>query len=338
MSTSLERYAGELEDRARSISGLSDEDLKRYAAKAAHDRDADALWRLTEAYVITKGRKKAKTAASTLEAYRRGVERLLQVWTDESLLRPSRDAGDRYVSALQVGRGGGKPLDAGTIQVRLAAARTLYKALRWSGATTATPFDDVSAPSSATPPEERRMAYTTDDVGKLLDASFYVDAVIVTLGADGGLRVSEMLDLRWRDVDLNAARLKIQAGKGSKQRIVRLTPNAVDALAAYRDWEAASDDEHVLRIRTASGVRWRLEKLCQTAGVRYLGVHALRHHCGTWMYRTSRDLNVARKHLGHADISTTTIYAKMDDTTLLEALSRRERLLRPSREPVVEAA
>lgn len=326
-NTSLERYAGELEDRARNLSTLSDEDLKLYATKAAHDRDPERLWKLTEAYIVTRGKKKANTAASTLDAYQRGVKRLVETWTEEPLLRPTRDAGERYVAALQAGRGGRRPLDAGTIQVRLAAARALYKALRWSGATSATPFDDVSAPAIATAPEERRTAYTLEDVKKLLHAAFYLDAVIVTLGSEAGLRVSEMLDLRWTDVDLDGARLKIRAGKGSKRRAVRLTPDAVDALAAFRDWEPSSEDGFVLPIRTASGVRYRLQKLCQTAGVRYLGVHSLRHHCGTWLYRESKDLNVARKHLGHADISTTTIYAKMDDTTLLEALSRRERLL-----------
>ena len=322
--TDLVRSTLDLDDRARSLSTLSDEDLKLYATRAAHDRDPERLWSLCEAYVVTKGRRKAATAASTLEAYRRGVYRLVDAWSEESLLRPSRDAGDRYVTALQAGRGGHKPLDAGTIQVRLAAAKALYKALRWSGASSATPFDDVSAPSQTTAPEERRTAYTLDDVEKLLHASDELDAVIVTLGADGGLRVSEMIDLKWSDVDLNGARLQVRSGKGSKRRAVRLTTDAVEAL---RLWRRYNRDEDVLPIRTASGVRYRLRKLCELAGVAYLGVHSLRHHCGTWLYRESKDLNVARKHLGHADITTTTIYAKMDDTTLLEALARRQRVL-----------
>lgn len=328
MSADLERYTKDLEQRATSLSKLSDEELKRYAAKAASERDTEALWSLTEAYIVTKGRKKAKTAASTLEAYKRGVQRLVKVWSDESILRPSRDAGDRYVTALQVGRGGEKPLDAGTIQVRLAAARALYKALRWSGATSATPFDDVAAPPQATAPEERRTAYTDEQIEKLYRASGDLDAVIVTLGAEAGLRVSEMLDLTWSDIDLEAQRLNVRAGKGSKRRTVRLPPNTVDALASWKLRNAGQPHEHVLPVRTASGVRYRLKVICRTAGVAYLGIHSLRHHCGTWLYRTSKDLNVARKHLGHADISTTTIYAKMDDSTLVEALQRRRRILR----------
>ena len=332
--TDLVRSTLDLDDRARSLSTLSDEDLKRYAAKAASERDADALWSLTEAYIVTKGRKKAKTAASTLEAYKRGVERLLKVWTDESLLRPSRDAGDRYVTALQVGRGGEKPLDPGTIQVRLAAARALYKALRWSGATSATPFDDVSAPASATAPEDRRMAYQEDDIDRLLRVSDDLDAVIVTLGAEAGLRVSEMLDLTWSDVDLDARRLKVRNGKGSKKRTVDLSDNVLDALTSWKLRSAGQPDEYVLPLRTASGVRYRLKVLCRTAGVGYLGVHSLRHHCGTWLYRASKnDLNVPRKHLGHADITTTTIYAQMDRSTIVKALQRRRRILRPEETP-----
>jgi len=314
---------------------MNDSELRREAMRAANERDLETLWRIVESYIITKGRKKANTSPATLLAYRVGLDRLLHEWSGENLLRPSRNAADAYVVKLQDGgtllpskREGraarpAKPLDPGTIQVRLAAARALYRALRWTGATEANPFADVVAPPNGTPPEDRRVAYTEAEVEKLYFVADDIGAVIVALGADAGLRAQEMLDLLWSDVNLSGATLKVRSGKGGKRRTVRLTE---DVLAALKTWKDISDSEHVLPFRTTTAARLRIQKLCSIAGVEYKGLHALRHYCGTWTYRESDDLNVTRKHLGHADISTTTIYAKMDDRKLQDALKRRRNL------------
>lgn len=315
---------------------MSAEELRREAMRAANERDTEALWRIVEAYIITKGRKRARTSPATLLAYRVGLERLLLHWNGENLLRPSRNAADAYIVELQEGgksipskRGrtsmkAAKPLDPGTIQVRLAAARAFYRALRWTGATEAAPFSDVTTPPNETPAEERRVAYKEAEIEKLYFVADELGAVIIALGADAGLRAQEMLDLLWSDVNITAGTLKVRSGKGRKRREVRLTEDAREVLKAWREH---SDTEHVLPFRTTTAARLRLQKLCSLAGVDYKGLHALRHYCGTWTYHASDDLNVTRKHLGHSDISTTTIYAKMDDRKLEAALARRRSLL-----------
>lgn len=335
-TNTLVRFTGTTTERSLAIANMNEAELRREAMRAANERDVDALWNLVEAYVVTKGRKRARTSPATLLTYRVGIERLLHHWSGENLLRPSRNAADAYIVELQEGgkllpsrRGSSaarpsKPLDPGTIQVRLAAARALYRALRWTGATEASPFADVSAPPNETAPEDRRVAYKETEIEKLYRVADDLGATIIALGADAGLRAQEMLDLLWADVNLSGGTLKVRSGKGRKRREVRLTEDAREAL---KTWKDASSTNHVLPFRTTTAARLRLQKLCSLAGVDYKGLHALRHYCGTWTYHASDDLNVTRKHLGHSDISTTTIYAKMDDRKLEAALARRRNLL-----------
>jgi integrase/recombinase XerC len=335
----LMRFEGTISARAINVGGLPEDELRREAMRAANERDGAALWRLTEAWITLKSRKKGKTSRSTLESYRIGLERLLKHWEGQNLLRPSRNAGDSYVLELQEGKHGDRPLDPGTIMVRLAGARTLYKALRWAGATDVDPFADVSAPPLPDEAEDRRVAYTEAEVEKLLFFADELGAVIVTLGADAGLRVAEMVDLRWTDVDLNAGTIRVRNGKGGKKRTAHLTRDAVEALQLWRPYAPTAGDRapFVFPFTTTAAARLRLRELCRLAEVTYRGVHSLRHYAGTMLYRETGDLNVPRKQLGHSDISTTTIYAKMDDVKLKNALERRRSLLRKSPRGAVEA-
>ena len=143
--------------------------LKRFAVEAAGERDLEKLWRLVEAHLTLHGASGVGTSVHTRRAYKRGVEELLTLWAGESLLRPARDAGALYVQRLragdrepvhaeaETGKRGRKPkrgpLAPATVELRLAAARALYAALRWAGATDADPFRDVRTNRGPAPGE-----------------------------------------------------------------------------------------------------------------------------------------------------------------------------------------
>jgi integrase/recombinase XerC len=120
---------------------------------AANARDADELWELTKAYFFLHGKKGGKGSGGSLEVYKGHVYELVRLWQGENLLRPSRDAGPLYVRDLETlpNAKTGRPLSPATIEVKLAAARTLYKALRWAKATEANPFENVSPAPDPTP-------------------------------------------------------------------------------------------------------------------------------------------------------------------------------------------
>jgi integrase/recombinase XerC len=123
--------------------------------RAAQARDATALWELTDAYLTLHGGAGAHVSKHTRRSYQRGVHDLIQAWAGESLLRPSRDAADIWLRQLEAS---GKT--AGTVRVRLAAAKLLYRALRWAGATDAAPFSDAKPARDKTAPWDKRQPYS----------------------------------------------------------------------------------------------------------------------------------------------------------------------------------
>jgi integrase/recombinase XerC len=208
-------------------------------------------------------------------------------------------------------------LAPGTLQIKLSSARTLYKALRWAGATELDPFEDVKGPRDETAAWEKRQPYSLEEVEKLLTKANRLDRVIVLLGAHAGLRVAEMVTLKWADVDLSAQQLRVTRGKGGKPRTVWISAGLARALESLRPYAAR---ENVLSFGSTTRARARIERLAFRALVKYRGIHALRHTCGTRMAR-EEGLEAAQHRLGHANLATTQVYAKWNQTHLRDAVS-----------------
>ena len=187
----------------------------RFAAEAARDRDLEALWQLTEAHLTLHGSAGSRVSGNTLTSYRRYVFQLIDTWSGEALLRPSRNAGVLWVRELEA------ELKPATVRVKLAAARALYAALRWSGATTLDPFADVKPGRDLTPAWEKRQAYTLNEIEWLTRVAEGYTLSIVLLGAHAGLRVSEMTSLRWEDIRLSEKKLTVR-----KSDLLFLRPQA----------------------------------------------------------------------------------------------------------------
>ena len=340
--TSLELSSATRLQRVERLQRLDDEALRRHAVKAANERDTDALWELVEAHLTLHGGSGVTTSAHTMRAYRRGVADLVALWEGENLLRPRRDAGTLYVQRLRSGdrepllqrespsrRRGRRvkrgPLAPATVQLKVAAARALYDALAWAGATDADPFRDVRMGRQTTRAEDVQSArsYTDFELIEMLHAARdQQERVILLLGAHGGLRVSEMLRLRWDEVDLGRRELLVQGGKGGKSALVTLTPKLAEALLTYQRARKAggASGDTVLELRSQYGVFNRIRRLCERAEVDFKGVHALRHSAGTRLYRQTGDLGQVQDHLRHASLDMARRYAKSDRRRLRRSL------------------
>ena len=124
MSELLKTPPVTLIQRTRDLAVMSEDDLRRFAAEAARDRDAEDLWALAEAHLTLHGSAGSRVSRHTLSAYRHAVESLLSDWSGENLLRPGRNAGVLWVRELE-GR-----YKSATVRVYLAGAKALYAALR----------------------------------------------------------------------------------------------------------------------------------------------------------------------------------------------------------------
>jgi integrase len=184
--------------------------------------------------------------------------------------------------------------------------------------------EEVEALAAACARGEQRITRTMIDDAELTARGLEdeQDAEAFRLLFYTGLRLGEMLTLRWGDVDFDRRLLLVQRGlsagqerlpKGGRPRLVPLSTPALDALERLhnRDDFVAADD-YVLANRIGrrldpSALRRRYKRGCVAAGLRPVRLHGLRHAAGSLVARTSDPVFV-RDFLGHAKLSTTDRY------------------------------
>ena len=308
-SLALLAYRLDIQARAQAWADMDDPELRRRATEAARDMDVEALWSLTEANLLLNGLSGAKVSHHTIRAYRKGLDVFLGYAQQVGLqlLRPRPNHGVAYARWLEA-----QGYNTSTVRVRLAAARKLFAALRWAGATDATPFADVRPAPDPVPRTEKRKPYSETEVEELVRAGDLEEKVILLLGAHAGLRVSEIAGLQRVDVHLDGEHPYLMVtGKHQKRQGVPLSRTLAKALSL---WLSATPDlgPRVLSAGSVDYVQGRVKAVCERTGVPYSRrqVHGLRHSAGTRIYSDTSDLLAVRDHLRHADITSSEIYVE----------------------------
>ena len=138
--------------------------------------------------------------------------------------------------------------------------------------------------------------------------------------AHAGLRASEVTNLRLADCDLNGQRLRVQAGKGDRDRVLPMTPQLVTALDQYWKIRPTASTDHLLLYKGAALKRhvipYRLRLFGQKAQIEPLSPHRLRHTLATFLINQGMPIVSLQKFLGHQDINKTLIYARVYDETV----------------------
>ncbi len=152
------------------------------------------------------------------------------------------------------------------------------------------------------------------------DAAVLLNIALYYVLAHGGLRISELLDLRVRDVDLATGRLRIVAGKANKDRIVYLTQTATNALQQYKQTVPNTPNDLLFSLHgqplTYSTAYKRLRAFARSAGVPDVSPLRLRHTYATTLLNNGITITALRKLMGHDNLNTTLIYARLADTTV----------------------
>ncbi|GAA5533957.1 site-specific integrase [Deinococcus aluminii] len=306
-------YQGDLLAQTRQWTNLHDEELRRRAVQAAGEKDVDALVSLTTAYLAHQGGSGVLTSPRTVEAYALGTRQFALYAREQAvnLLRPHRHDAQNYVNhMLAAGR---KP--AG-VQLKVAAASCLYRALRWAGATDADPFRDAKVPKDRTPGLVKRPPYSEDDLADVLEKADIHAKFLLFLTAHAGLRISEALALEWDDLDEGARRLHVRSGKGRKGRVVAMSTSLSRAARHYRglygpggpdhtDGKRTTPGERVFRYADMTTARYHVQKAFKQAGVRFRGFHPGRKYAGTRLLQQIKDFGRVAAHLGHESVDTT---------------------------------
>jgi integrase len=155
------------------------------------------------------------------------------------------------------------------------------------------------------PPKPK--ALTAEQTAQLIAEMPERHADLIYVLASTGLRISEVLNLRWQDIsagELTVTKSKTAAGR----RTIALTPEAMRRLMKRRaEADYSSPEDYVFATRAGTAIdpnNWRQQvfvKAAERAGVPWARPHALRHGLATLMNARGVSAPEIAKHLGHAD-------------------------------------
>lgn len=270
----------------------------------------------------------------TIEAYGRDIRHYETFLAEQSsdVLTVKSEVIERYVAILRASGRAPK-----SIARQFAAVRVLHRFMSDEGLRDDNPtgvLDGVKVPSGLP------KALSEEQVATLLSAVSGVDsfalrdrALLEFLYATGA-RVSEACGLSLSDLDMDASLVRL-FGKGSKERVVPFGRIAHNALVEWlgvggrsmlvpEQWARRDHSDAVFLgargTRLSRQAAWGIvRKYALRAGIKeHLSPHVLRHSCATHMLVHGADLRIVQELLGHASVSTTQVYTKVDNEVLWE--------------------
>ena len=278
----------------------------------------------------------------TIAAYRRDLLRYVAFLSDRgtSVSTAAAEDVDAFGASLRA-----SGLAASSVTRTLVAVRTMHRWLLAEGMAEHDPASRVAAPKL---PKALPKALSEQQVLAILDladagiaaepgrerALGLRDRALLEVLYSTGARVSEVCGVRFGDLDLDAALLRV-LGKRSKERIVPLGRPAVRALAAWLEegrprlaperWRSRDDADAVFlgskgtRL-TRQGLWLVIQRRARAAGLAgEVSPHVFRHSCATHLLDHGADIRTVQELLGHASISTTQIYTRVATERLWQA-------------------
>jgi len=267
----------------------------------------------------------------------------------------------RSVSGIERGEGWGRELDpveidamivraflAGlqasgigrsSIARKLATLRSFFRYLCREGVLQANPAKLVSTPKL---PKRLPSRLSVDEVDRLLAPSVGLDVAgardlaILELFYASGIRLSELVGLDLRDLDLREGLVKVK-GKGNRERIVPVGSKAAAAMRRYLDRREelvvtsrrARQDQHALFVNRLGGrlgprgiARILLKQLVRSGLGPKITPHGLRHSYATHLLEAGADLRAIQELLGHSRLSTTQRYTHLNLDRLMEVYDK----------------
>ena len=150
------------------------------------------------------------------------------------------------------------------------------------------------------------------------------DRCMLKLMLNSGLRPSEVLNLTWRDVDLQTGKVLVREGKGKKDRQVWVAEATLDQLRQWR--ESAPASNYCFTTLKGRRINDRVFRAMVKRRALKVGIekdvhpHTLRHTYATELYRETKDIRMVQKALGHANLATTMIYTHIVDDDMETAM------------------
>jgi integrase/recombinase XerD len=181
-------------------------------------------------------------------------------------------------------------------------------------------------------PRKLPVVLSPEEVIRLLNAApglKYKAALSVAYGA--GLRAAEVVSLKVSDIDSKRMIIRVEQGKGGKDRNVMLSPHLLNLLRAW--WKAARPQGWLFPGRDPAQpmTTRQLNRACHAAAQmaeinKRVSLHTLRHSFATHLLEQNIDVRVIQVLLGHAKLDTTALYTRVATKTISQVMSPLEHI------------
>ena len=258
---------------------------------------------------------------NTISSYDSDLSKLNTYYNKKDLLKLSTKEIEKYITDLS-------EYAPATVSRNISSIKGFYTYMNKIGKIKTNPSETIKEPKLGI---HLPTYLTIDEVNKLLDINIqtnydYRNKAILELMYATGLRISEVVDLEFKNIDFDDCIVRI-IGKGSKERIVPINDYAIDALKDYiniaRPCMLIKGENNYIFINnhgskmTRQGIFKMIKKECLIKGItKNISPHTLRHTFATHLLENGADLRVIQELLGHSDISTTQIYTHVSNDKL----------------------
>jgi integrase len=152
---------------------------------------------------------------------------------------------------------------------------------------------------------------------------------IVVLAASTGMRRSEILRLRWLDVDLGSARILLPQTKNGEGRIVYLNKTALAAVRALHVTANMRSADLLFPVISGEQVSMAFSRVCRLLKISDFRFHDLRHTAASWLRMQGADIHTVAQLLGHKDLRMAARYQHLSPAFLADAVAGLDRAYGP---------
>jgi integrase/recombinase XerC len=260
-----------------------------------------------------------RNSSHTVVAYKNDLDQFLQFVNERDvsfeLVKTDRKIVREWIVYLMENE-----LSARTVHRKVSTLQAFFKYLMKMEVIDNNPVHDIPLPKIRKKlpffVEEKNLHHLLDDGFFTSDFSGVRDKMVISLLYGTGIRLSELLNLKERDVDLAQYQIKV-TGKRNKQRIIpfsrSLKPQIDEYLKQKREEFPESGDNLILTDKGEASYNkliYRIVKsyLTQVTLLEKRSPHILRHTFATHLLNKGADLNAVKELLGHANLGATEIY------------------------------
>lgn len=162
-----------------------------------------------------------------------------------------------------------------------------------------------------------------EEVKSVIDSILNIKhRTIIVLMYSGALRVSEIINLKIKDIDSKNNKINIRCAKGKIDRFIPLDKNLISVLREY--WSTYKTSTYLFEGSkggqySVSSVQNIIKKAIKNLNInKKISTHSIRHSAITHMIKNGENLRVVQKLAGHKNINTTANYVKIYDSDIME--------------------